>query len=318
MTQAPLVSVVVPTRNRHGLLRQTVTSIVAQRDVAVEVVVVDDASDIPVPHWTGAGVVRVVRLHRHGERSVARNAGIAAARGRWIAFCDDDDLWAPTKVSHQLERAHRTGARWIYSGEVVVDDQLDVLYGAPPPDPEAVVTGLRQFNAVPAGASNVVVEASLLAKAGPFDATLRRVEDWDMWLRLGRLATPACVREPAVAYRARFGAGGGEVELMVDEPQLLAARHGIDVDRRAMLRRAGWSAMQAGQRLVAFGWYVRAVAAGDPMSAGRALAALADPRVGTPAIYALVRRHADRAWMARAVPWLSALRGAPTTEAAGG
>jgi glycosyltransferase involved in cell wall biosynthesis len=252
-------------------------------------------------------------LGRRRGRSEARNAGIASARGRWIAFCDDDDIWAPDKLARQISTAVRAGARWVYSGEVVVDDTLRVLYGAPPPDPDAVVSELPRFNAVPAGASNVVVESQLVAEVGGFDPALCRVEDWDLWLRIARRAPPACVSEPALAYRAHFGAWRVDVAPMVREPEVLMGRYGIAVDRCAMLRRAGWACLQAGRRADAARLYGRAAVRGDLGSIARAGIALLDPRVGDPRIYGLLRRHADPAWMARAEPWLRVARvgGAP-------
>src|SRR5438105_2362909 len=96
-----LVSVVVPTRNRPRLLACTLRSILAQVDVDLELIVVDDASSPPAIVPTD----RRVRLIRHTTQlgvSAARNTGIAAACGRWLAFCDDDDLWAPRKLTEQL------------------------------------------------------------------------------------------------------------------------------------------------------------------------------------------------------------------------
>ena len=99
------VTVVVPTRNRLELLRLTLTSILRQHDVDLHVHVVDDASTEDT-----AGVVasfadhrlRVVRQPVVSGVSNARNAGWSGATTRWVAFCDDDDLWSPAKLAEQL------------------------------------------------------------------------------------------------------------------------------------------------------------------------------------------------------------------------
>src|SRR5829696_5642514 len=94
---SPTVSVVIPTRNRSQLLSRTLQSALNQEEVAVEVVVVDDGSDnrdALVPEIEDTRV----RLVRHRQRrgpAAARNTGIEAARAPWVAFLDDDDLWAP-------------------------------------------------------------------------------------------------------------------------------------------------------------------------------------------------------------------------------
>src|ERR687898_2985729 len=92
------VSVVVPTHDRPRLLMQTLGSILRQQAVDFEVIVVDDGSrdgTAEVVSWLGDARVRLLRHDRSKGVSAARNTGIAAAHGEWLAFCDDDDLWAP-------------------------------------------------------------------------------------------------------------------------------------------------------------------------------------------------------------------------------
>ena len=86
---------------------------------------VDDGStDDTAAVAAGAGPrVVVLRNRQPAGVSAARNQGIAAARGVWIAFCDDDDLWSPDKLTRQLEAAERARADWVYAGDVNVDDE---------------------------------------------------------------------------------------------------------------------------------------------------------------------------------------------------
>lgn len=107
------VSVVVPTYNRAELLRQTLQSILAQTVPALEVIVVDDGStDHTGQACAGFGdSIRYVRQSNQGL-PMARNAGIEAARGEWIAFCDSDDLWRPRKLEVQIAALESTGAVW--------------------------------------------------------------------------------------------------------------------------------------------------------------------------------------------------------------
>ena len=96
------VSVVIPTRNRTALLAMTLRSVLRQRDVTLEVIVVDEAASTDD---TGArlAAIRDPRLrviHHDAPRGLpaARNHGAEEARGEWLAFIDDDDLWAPDKI----------------------------------------------------------------------------------------------------------------------------------------------------------------------------------------------------------------------------
>jgi glycosyltransferase involved in cell wall biosynthesis len=299
------VSVVIPTRDRPELLALTLRSALWQEAVDLEVLVVDDGA-------TGgtAGVIRQVQdtrvrlLRNAGPPGVsgARNSGIRAATGAWVAFLDDDDLWAPCKLTLQLAAAAASGAVWAYGGEVTVDRLLRVRDGAPPASPTAVVANLRRHNAVPAGASNVIVRRNVLDTVGGFDAALQTSEDWDLWLRLAEVGAPACVSRPLVALRTHGGMASRRTAQMLADVEIVAARHGLEVDRARHHRWAAWMALEDGRRSAAMGHYARAVAAGDLASLGRAAVAAVYP--------AVARRQSVRqdAWSHEAEAWLSALR----------
>jgi len=299
-----LVSVIIPTRNRAHLLRRTLESVLKQSTENLEVIVVDDGST------DGSGAVAaamdprvsVLRNPEPAGVSIARNRGIASASGEWIAFCDDDDLWAPNKLQEQLTAADTAGANWVYAGDVNVNDQLRVLSGGPPPDPADVMARLPRCNPLASGGSNVVVRSNILAEVGGFDPALRRTEDWDLWIRIAQKGPPAYVRKPLVAYRFHRGNVIWDPREMVDEARRLAARYGIPVDVLSMHRRAAWAALRGGRRLTAARHYALAVAGGDLRSVGRALIALIHPAVGSERLFGFLDRDSD--WIAEAERWI--------------
>src|SRR4051794_2611310 len=131
---APEVSVVIPTKDRCALLRRTLAMVGDQRDVTLEVVVVDDGStDATARVLAGWPDDRVRALRHEAARGVAaaRNSGLAAARGAWVGFLDDDDLWEPSKLRRQLDAAAAAGARWAYTATLVVDDHGGLLRTEP-------------------------------------------------------------------------------------------------------------------------------------------------------------------------------------------
>ena len=197
------ISVVIPTRDRTAMLTTALRSALAQDGVTFEIIVVDDGSDQAVmPQSRDLNGRLVLRRHPNPRGvSAARNTGIALARGQWIAFLDDDDVWAPTKLARQLAAASASDRNWVYAGHVDVDADLGLMGGDPPPNPEEVMELITSHNSVPAGASNVVVRSTALARAGGFDVGLQVHEDWDLWIRLARLGSPASVPEPLVALR---------------------------------------------------------------------------------------------------------------------
>src|SRR5918993_3753166 len=136
------ISVVVPTRNRSDLLAVTLRSVLRQRDVDLEVIVVDEASTDDTARMLAAVGDPRVRSIRHQTPqgvSTARNHGAAEARGEWVAFTDDDDLWAPDKLARQLHAAQVAGRDWAYTGSVNIADDFRIIYGSPPLPPEQVM-----------------------------------------------------------------------------------------------------------------------------------------------------------------------------------
>ncbi|MPZ73155.1 MAG: glycosyltransferase, partial [Nitriliruptorales bacterium] len=292
-------------------LRTTLVSVLGQDYHDLEVIVVDDASRPPAD-IVAAGFddqrLRVVRNTTPQGVSAARNRGIAEAAGEWVAFLDDDDVWAPDKLSRQLQAARDADAAWAYAGDVIVDRNLRILFGGPPPSPADVMAWLSRFNPVTSGGSNVLVRADVLAQVGGFDPRLRRTEDWDLWLRLGRHGPPAWVRAPLVAYRFHPANVAADVSGMVEEALRLRRRHRIPVDLAAMHRRAAWTALRNGRRLLAAYHYLRAVLRGDVRSIARMGVAVVHPAVGTDRLFGLLPSSPEsQAWAEAAQGWLRQL-----------
>ncbi len=233
-----MVSIVIPTRNRRDLLALALASALGQRDVDIEILVVDEASTDD----TAEMVTRVcdprVRLVRHEValgKAAARNRGVEQATGVWIAFLDDDDLWAPDKLALQLRAASATGLHWSYTGAVNVTTDHRIIGGAPPRPGEEVAAALPRVNGVPGGCSSVMVRRSALP-AGGFDGRYRLCEDWDLWIRLAQTGPPACVRQPLVGYRVHAGNSSADTTRLLTEVDMIEKQYGGPVDRVVVYR----------------------------------------------------------------------------------
>lgn len=191
----PEVTVVVPTRDRWDLLqRRALRSALAQEQVRLEVVVVDDGSVEPAPSSVENDPrVRVVRHDTSRGVAAARNTGIREARAPWTAFLDDDDLWAPPKLSEQLGQLAAADASFVYSAVAHTNLAGDVLTIDPAPPARELRELLLAGNVIPGAASNIVVKTDLLRELGGFDVHLFILEDPDLALRLiGRGSAAAC------------------------------------------------------------------------------------------------------------------------------
>jgi glycosyltransferase involved in cell wall biosynthesis len=247
----PATTVVIPTHNRRTLLSRALDSVIRQRDTALEVVVVDDGGTDGTAEAVRAldrDDVRVVRHEQSKGVSAARNAGLAETRTPWVAFLDDDDLWAPDKLSAQLARlAQVPGARWSCVGAVNVNSGLHVMRHVHPPASGNVAELMLRQQAVPAGGSGVVVETALARAIGGFDERLSIAADWDLYLRLGLCCPMAAVDRPLVAYYVHMDSMYYNPEELLRELRYMERKHEDLPDGRSFaFNHAGWSLRLAG------------------------------------------------------------------------
>lgn len=188
--QRPQISVIITTYNRPQMLLQALDSALAQTMTDREIIVVDDGSSLDIEQVlsTYEGRIQLIRKENGGLAS-ARNAGLKVARGHFVAFLDDDDLWSPDRLSALFS--------------VISDDEtIDVVFGdmryvnaeglpiehrtcfrdRPPPPGPVHPEMLFICNVVPVGAA--LVRYTAIAEVGFFDEKLKTAEDYDLWLRL--------------------------------------------------------------------------------------------------------------------------------------
>ena len=269
MPETPAVSVVIPTRSRwHLLSTAALPSALEQEDVAVEVIVVDDGSqDATSRRLDELDDPRLVVIRHETSRgvAVARNAGIAAARGRWVSFLDDDDLWAPRKLRAQVDAADAAGAVFAYSAGGGLDAARRFLFAVPPPDPDTVTKALLRWNVIWCGCSNVLARADLVRELGGFDERLVQLADWDLWIRLALAGRAAATTDVLVGYvmhdesmlltdrREVFP----EMDYLVEKHGDAARDHGVELDQALFTRWVARGHRRAGRRTLAAQTFLR-------------------------------------------------------------
>jgi glycosyltransferase involved in cell wall biosynthesis len=209
MNAQPLASVVIPTYNSAETVVRAIESALAQTYKPIEIVIVDDCSSdgtkAIVDTYADRGV-RFMVLPEHGGASVARNAGIDAAKGELIAFLDSDDEWLSTKLERQIALMlsdPRLTLVFCLSNLISPNgtDVGDIFHGRKP------ATGVDAWKALLAAnfitTPGVLVRRKDIKALGGFDPKLRIGEDQDMWIRLALRGHLGCVEESLVRVHAR-------------------------------------------------------------------------------------------------------------------
>ena len=181
----PLVSVIIPTCNRGWIIKEAVDSVLSQKFVDFELIVVDDGStdntqDILNKYKNNIKVLK----HNNQGVSAARNKGIALASGRFIAFLDSDDLWLPDKLSMQVNFFNTNKEALIcQTEEIWIRNNVRVN----PKKRHKKLSGMifePSLCLCMVSPSAVMIKRELFEAVGLFDESLPACEDYDMWLRI--------------------------------------------------------------------------------------------------------------------------------------
>ena len=204
-----LVTVVLPTYNRARTLPRAIASVLNQDYRNLELLVVDDASSDDTAAVVAAIAdprIRYIRLPKNGGASHARNAGLAEAKGAFIAFQDSDDEWLAGKLTKQVQAAKAAGdpAVTVFHPKIVVGKDERARYGrhrvcCMP----AIEPGERDFIQL-IHATNLISPQALLIsreafhRAGFFDEDLVNNEDWAYGIELFYKSTVVFIEDPLV------------------------------------------------------------------------------------------------------------------------
>lgn len=207
---SPRVSVILPAYNREALVARAIDSVLAQTWGDFELIIVDDASKdatrAVLETYRGHPKVRLILSDVNRGGSGARNLGIEAATGELIAFQDSDDVWLPHKLAAQVAALDANPkAGLCYCGSLFSGPERTYYI------PEPVFARLEGDMSAEILRRNttstqvLLMRRAVLDKTGPFDATLKRFQDWDLMIRVAQETEFVFLPEPMVVIFATAG-----------------------------------------------------------------------------------------------------------------
>ena len=200
-----LVSAIITTRNRSQLLRKAIESVLSQTYKELECVVVDDSSTDDTRQVCSEYPVRYIYIPKEESRggNYARNMGVKASKGEYVAFLDDDDYWLSAKIEKQLALLEDKKCEMVYcmrryqnieNGKVVKE------WEEPRPKPQG---DLRDeiFEHYITNTSCILAKKSLIEQIGGFDENLRKWQEYDLMIRAAQVSEIYYVNENLCVYR---------------------------------------------------------------------------------------------------------------------
>ena len=207
----PLVSIIIPAYNSEKYISETLNSILSQTYRNMEIIVVDDGSSDRTAEIIKSYQTKrndkpdLIYIHQlNAGPSNARNTGIRAAKGKYIAFLDSDDLWTDGKLEKQVSYMEANsdvalvfGDMSLFSSEGTLTESAFRKYGFPQCDQRGRVTNafkeLLERNYISTG--TVLLKKECFGSAGYFDELLKYAEDYDLWLRISLMFKIGCIPE---------------------------------------------------------------------------------------------------------------------------
>lgn len=179
----PKISIIMPYYNAAQYIEETVDSIIVQTFKDWELIIVDDCSPDPNTSDVLALIqskdsrIKILRAEKNGGAGVARNIGIDAAEGRYLAFCDSDDWWYPTKLEDQIKFMEDNHYPFTCTWYEDANENLETYYTMKQAEKQTYGSMISGCNV---GTPGVMIDTKVLGKKHM--PPLRRAEDWGLWM----------------------------------------------------------------------------------------------------------------------------------------
>lgn len=242
-TDSEIVSAVITTRNRLKYLKRAIDSVFSQTYSNIECIIVSDAStDGTDDYCKSRSDIRFISIPHKESRggNYARNLGIKASKGKYIAFLDDDDYWLPTKIEKQLALIEEKRCECVYCLRLIEFVKNGIVSSKRIESKNYKLEGdlsHKIFRHWIASTSCLMVSKQLLDTIGGFDENLYKNQEYELMIRIAQL-TPIYYynSEPLVVYTSNKY---DPFRIKNDPGRLFVAKKYIETKHRSLLKKSG-------------------------------------------------------------------------------
>lgn len=216
-TQSMVSAIITTYKREPPMVLRALDSVLLQTYREMEVIVVDDSpSDYPKRNEVREAVlarqkkspevsIRYIAHDRNMGACIARNTGLQAAQGEYIAYLDDDDEWFPEKIEKQVEVIEQSNAALVYCGYMKKNDKTGEIWEKKTEYLRGNAFKKLLFSNFIGSTSFPLISKQCLNNVGGFDPFMQSAQDYDVWLRLSELYAIDYVHEPLVIYHEHEG-----------------------------------------------------------------------------------------------------------------
>lgn len=230
----PQISIITPSYNSSDFIAETIQAIQAQTFTDWELLITDDCSkdstvDIIQRFIDSDSRIKLFRSERNGGGGAARNNSIERASGRYIAFCDSDDRWYPTKLEKQVAFMQKNDCALSYSSYMTCNEEGEIKGIIVAPNNITYKSNLRDCKI---GCLTAMYDTKKVGKV--FLPLIRKRQDWGLWIKVLRICGAAKgIKEPLAIYRLRKGS--------ISNKKIDLIKYNIGVYQEVL----GWSKIKA-------------------------------------------------------------------------
>lgn len=228
----PLVSVITPMYNRENTIQRAVESVLTQTYPNIELIIVDDGStDMSVKaieKYLNQQVRLIALPHNYGANK-ARNVGMKAAKGDYIAFQDSDDEWLPDKLAIQIDYMKSKGYKALFCSHILYlrngkVQQVPSESKMQEIKHEGISNILRKGNVI--STQTLVIEKEIIQSVGLFDEMMPRLQDYEYVIRIVRKYDIGFIERPLVNLYRQENSITNNISALYKATEILLEKHG--------------------------------------------------------------------------------------------